>query len=229
MPLELALKVIQDVEVEHHISLALFGESSLYRDINKVIRAIKYKEAESILYTNGLNIDSSFLELDKIIFSIDASNREEYMRTKGIDGFDRVLSNIRVLMQLKKDKPYITAQFADLNYENELPNIKADKIKHGRFISWGGEVEWQSDSNQKIREKKPCSHIFRFLNVASNGDVVMCCIDYNHSVILGNVNNSNIMDIWNGEKFTKIREDQINGIFSNLCLSCENTSYYNPS
>jgi len=225
MPLWLALRVIKEVSIKHHISLALFGESTLYKDLPKIVEAIKRKGVQSILYTNGLNIDRSLTDIDKIVFSIDAFSKEEYLQIKGVDGYNKALGNARYFAEHTNT----TVQFADLKYKKkELPDVGKANVKFGRFISWGGEIDWQSDSKRKIRLPKPCAHIFKFLNVASNGDVVMCCIDYNHSVVLGNVYDDNTMDIWDGEKFNKLRNAQKQGEFSNLCLNCENESYYSP-
>ena len=236
MSMDVVRKIISEAEVEHHVSLALFGESTLYEHLPDVIKLIKTK---TILYTNGLNLDISLIKeiikagLDKIIFSIDSSNSEEYSEVKGINGYDRVIGNMMLVMNTKKKygsiTPYVTAQFAGLDYENKIKNFPVDKVKIGRYISWGGEVDWKGKENRKIRELKPCSHIFKFLNVASNGDVVLCCMDYNHLFDIGNVNDGNVMDIWNGSKFNKIRDEQLSGKFSNMCLNCENESYYSPS
>lgn len=228
MSMDMAFKIIRDVKVEHHISLALFGESTLYEHLSEVVDAVRRKGVQSILYTNGQILTKGMLNVNKLVISLDATSREEYIETKGIDGYDRVLGHIKELMSHKK-RPEITVQFADLKYKNEFPKVKADKIKHGRYISWGDQVEWKSDSKRKIRKPLPCLHIYRFLNVASNGDVVMCCLDYNHSTVLGNVREGNIMDIWNGSKFNKLRKLQEEGKFSDLCLKCENEAYYHPS
>ena len=56
----------------------------------------------------------------------------------------------------------------------------------------------------------------------------MCCFDYNHLRVMGNVNNENIMDIWNGKEFQALRKEQENGVFNDICLNCENENYYNP-
>lgn len=234
MPLETALRIISEVKVDHHVSLALFGESTLYKDLGEVIKAVKRKGVESILYTNGIRVSGEVMAdiincgLDKIVFSLDATSREEYLKTKGVDAYDKVCSNIRTLMKIKRKNPFVIVQYAGLDYEQDAPGIPADMVKRGRFISWGGEVAWQGKIGRKIRESKPCTHIFKFLNVASNGDVVMCCIDYNHSIVLGNIYKENIMNIWNSERFNELRKQQIEGEFSDLCLNCENESYYYP-
>ena len=230
MPMPMVRRIITEAHIEHHVSLALFGESTLYTELPEVIRIVKQKGVESILYTNGLVFNPGIADVDKVIFSLDAFDRNEYIKHKGIDGYDRVIANIKRL-RLATKRPHITIQFADLKYN--MPKIEeikklADYVKIGRFVTWGGEIEYHGTVGHKIREKKPCSHIFKFLNIASNGDVVLCCFDYNHSFDIGNVSQENVMDIWNGEKFNKIRSDQISGKFADICLNCENESYYSP-
>ena len=225
MPLELVRKILSEVKIEHHVSLALFGESTLYEDIDIVIKLVQKKGLPSILYTNGLFDDWTKLTgLDKIIFSLDAFSKEEYIRHKGVDGYDKVLNNIDKL----RGKVHTTVQYADLNYEKKGKCPTADKIKMGRFVTWGGEIEYNGTQKRKIRLPKPCTHIFRFMNIASNGDMVQCCFDYNHNFVMGNVKNNHVMDVWNGDKFRKARKQQINGIFNSMCLNCENESYYSP-
>lgn len=235
MPMEMVERVIREADIEHHISLALFGESTLYEHLGEVIQMIKKKGIQSILYTNGLIVNEAMTGLDKIVFSIDAFDKDDYFRFKGFDGYDKVHENLKRFMAMKKDT-HVTAQFASLDYRTPkdeirktLESIHADRIKLGRYITWGGEVKWRSTTARQGREAKPCIHIFKFINAASNGDVVMCCLDYNHSHIFGNVKNDNLMDIWNGDEFIKLRNKQTSGIFDKICLNCENESYYSPS
>lgn len=223
MPLELVRKILSEARIEHHVSLALFGESTLYEDLDIVIGLVKNKGLTSILYTNGLFEDwQKLTRLDKIIFSLDAFSKEEYIRHKGVDGYDRVLHNIEKF----KGKVHTTVQYADLHYRKRGKCPTADKIKMGRFVTWGGEIEYDGTKQRKKRLPKPCTHIFKFMNIASNGDMVLCCFDYNHNVKIGNVKNSHVMDVWNGDEFNQIRQDQLNGKFHDICLNCENESYY---
>ena len=52
-----------------------------------------------------------------------------------------------------------------------------------------------------------CKHPWAHFEVNNpNGDVTMCC---NNNTVLGNVNEDTIADIWNGEKFSRIRKRMI--------------------
>jgi radical SAM protein with 4Fe4S-binding SPASM domain len=55
-----------------------------------------------------------------------------------------------------------------------------------------------------------------------NGDVVLCCDDWNHSTILGNLKKQTIEEIWKGNKLKEIREAHKKGEFYKvpLCAGC---------
>ena len=141
---------------------------------------------------------------------------------------DRAEKILRRLEDLPESGRLIP-EFPDLPYrEVHFQDVKnlGDKIKDGRFVTWGGAIEYKGTKKRSIRKQLPCLHLWRFMNIASNGDMVVCCFDYNHTIKIGNVKNRNVMDVWNGKEFNKLREDQLKGKFSKMCLQCENESYY---
>lgn len=52
---------------------------------------------------------------------------------------------------------------------------------------------------------KMCVRPFRFINVNWKGDVVLCCNDYHGDVVLGNVDEQSLVDIWNSPKMNAFR------------------------
>lgn len=213
MPFGLACNIIDETVpyIKHHISLALFGESTLYKKLPEIVEYVRRKsKLQIILYTNGIILPK--VDVD-IIVSLDATSRQEYIFTKGVDKYDQVIENIKKLQ--------CTVQYAKLVYKNE-PVSYGKKMKLGRIISWNGNI----DVSTVKRKPLPCGHIFEYMNIASNGDMVLCCLDYNHDFNLGNVRDG-VMKVWHGERFNKIRRNQINGIFPKMCKKCENEYYYN--
>lgn len=219
MPKEMAFKIIDEVinKVQNHISLALFGESTLHNDINEIIDYIKNKRnIKIILYTNGVQLKQSTVDrLDKVIISLDATNKSEYIEYKGSTSYTKLIEKI------KKLKGNIVVQYARLNYKG-LVKGHNQKVKHGRLVSWGGKIKIKT----KKRRRLACGHIFEYLNIASNGDVIMCCFDYNHSFDIGNIKDG-VMKIWNGKVMNKLRKDHRNKRLPRMCLNCENEYYYN--
>jgi len=65
-----------------------------------------------------------------------------------------------------------------------------------------------------------CSSLFETVTILSNGDVVMCCYDLEGELVIGNAFKDNIFDIWNSDKYTKIRNDFTEAKYTNFCSKC---------
>lgn len=50
-----------------------------------------------------------------------------------------------------------------------------------------------------------CTNVFRELSVCWNGDVCVCCMDWRHEQVMGNVNEQSPQEIWIGERFQAAR------------------------
>lgn len=76
---------------------------------------------------------------------------------------------------------------------------------------------------QSLAQLGPCPVLFSTLNVMSDGDVVMCCQDFNVSVPMGNVFMDGIEKIWNSERFNRVRllHHTGNKKLIPLCKDCE--------
>ncbi len=64
-------------------------------------------------------------------------------------------------------------------------------------------------------KKFVCKHPWSHFEVNNpNGNVTMCC---NNKIVLGNVNESSVDSIWNGKKFSEVRERMINDGAHSMC------------
>ncbi|HLA28913.1 MAG TPA: radical SAM protein [Syntrophales bacterium] len=71
--------------------------------------------------------------------------------------------------------------------------------------------------------------VFYEMVVSFNGDVLLCCNDMAREVIIGNLNDVSIEDVWNGDQFVKI----LQGIYNDrnlpldfICKRCEESEDY---
>jgi len=52
---------------------------------------------------------------------------------------------------------------------------------------------------------KTCTLPFRELSVAWDGDVLVCCMDWGHELVMGNVLEQSLAEIWYGSRFMAVR------------------------
>lgn len=82
--------------------------------------------------------------------------------------------------------------------------------------------------NKKNLSKKPkgfCEYPFTQLNITTDGSVSMCCADMFFNEKMGNINENTIIEIWNSDKFNRIRYDLLKGNRKNMS-TCAKCDYY---
>jgi radical SAM protein with 4Fe4S-binding SPASM domain len=71
----------------------------------------------------------------------------------------------------------------------------------------------------------PCPALVDVFVIRYNGDIGPCCCDYDRGVVLGNIKDNSIREIWNNEKFKRMRAELAQGIRTEkICKNC-NGSY----
>lgn len=67
-----------------------------------------------------------------------------------------------------------------------------------------------------------CPQPFQRLVVARNGLVSPCCADWNQEYVVGDANNTSLMDIWKNDRTSYMRLIQINNQHNNImiCTHC---------
>jgi len=108
--------------------------------------------------------------------------------------------------------------------------------------NWWNSVIWLNDNiyleirptlnwGNKMTDKKIiptqtgyCDALREKMGILVNGDVVICCIDYEGEQVIGNINNQSLFEILNSEIACQIKRDFANHIVSlkkcQYCLGC---------
>lgn len=55
-----------------------------------------------------------------------------------------------------------------------------------------------------------------WLHINANGDVIICCNDYDFDTVFGNVESTSLKEIWNSQA----RQDMISRAYNSLCTTC---------
>jgi len=231
------------------ITLSFFGEPLLDKTLIEKIKYSKEKGLQVGFYSNASLLTKDWAieliksHLDGITISFDGYTKETYEKIRRGLKFDVVKKNILNLIKIRKDlnknHPKINLVLVELEEnKNEIKSFyeewknKVDSINIINMRNWANEIDKKGTKesfhfNYKIK-RKPCSLIWQKMVIDWNGDAVLCCDDWNHSTILGNLKKQSIEEIWKGEKLKKIREAHIEGKFHKvpICAKCNKKSIW---
>lgn len=203
------------------------GEPLLNKDIYKMIDLIQdYAEIRTIL-TNGALLSESNIDkllnttLNEVRISLQGISEEDYYKNCGtkID-LKYFLSNLSYLYKNRGDKK-IFLKIPDIAINTnekkekfyELFEDKCDHIIFQKISPLQNPVNYSdiiSDFSktqyfEEVHRIKVCHQPFMMMQILANGDVAPCCALDIYKPIIGNINNEDIYDIWNGNEMKKFR------------------------
>lgn len=238
MSLDLFKKIISDLnEFPDKIRvLRLYkeGEPLMNRHFSDMVSiARKSGRVEKIdTTTNGVLLTPRNSEriiaagIDQINISVNGLSTEQFMDlVKTKVNFSRYVENIKYLYSIKGDCTiYIKAIqenltkddqsrfleiFGDISdrifFEHLFPNWPGfdDPIipKEGKVALYGGE----------IREQSVCPYIFYSTTVNSDGTVSLCIQDWSRKLVVGDLNNESLIEVWSNYLITEHRIRHLTG------------------
>ena len=226
----------------------IVGDPLIDKDlIGKIKMAKRMKEITHLyMFTNLVGLgnfkirDFLLSGIDEIYVSTCICNKEMYQRIFGVDRYDIVMRNLKTLIEQNKrlgyrvkinislrcEKPYnIVRLSADYKHITNLCG-RHPEILDDRYDNWAGLIELDDlPKGQKFRKirnmSQPCSLLYEGLIILANGDVGACwCRDLEGELIVGNIYEDSLEDIWKGEKLGSIRENWLKGNAPLICRNC---------
>ena len=184
-------------------------------------KSLNNKNGEELI-KNGINelsiniySDKDEFELPKNIIKFENEVLYRYYKKENIESTENNISFIDDTIEIKKkSKIFIYNKYKRslgeilTNRANSSPNKKINKIPKLGF----------------------CYFPFSQFNVTVSGVVSHCCADFYFSNEMGNIKNQKLIDIWNGDKFVKIRRNlkNHNRDEETMCAGCDNFGVNKP-
>lgn len=227
------------------------GEPLLHPQISEMIEYATQKNiAESIeIVTNGALLNKKLSDklikagLNWLRVSMQGVNSTKYKDISKADiDFEKFTENLKYFYENKKEtKIYIKVMDVALDEGEEekfyaifqnicdriaieylvptVPSIDYSKISHKDFslTQNGNEV----DNNVEI-----CPQPFYMIQINPDGNIVPCC-SMETAFVAGNIKQSNLFDIWNGDKYKEFRILQLKKEKNknNICKKCTSFKY----
>jgi radical SAM protein with 4Fe4S-binding SPASM domain len=99
--------ILDEFSFVRRVVLHGIGEPLLNKDLPQIIEKVKRRNAYALFNTNGLLLRGRPVErviragLDELRVSIDSASPETYELVRGMDGFARIIENLRALAAMK--------------------------------------------------------------------------------------------------------------------------------
>jgi len=204
MPVELYKKIVDqlsNIKYRTVFSPHFYGEPLLDKRLPDLISYARKKLPNSLIriYTNG------DLLTEELFFKLIGAGVNEFFIT------DHDVSLTKEGKLVKKDTFIV-------NFKNKLAKKFQDKIILFRLGS--------NDLNNrgglvKVKGKKTERCNIRQVIINHEGNFLLCCHDYFAKYPLGNINDKDIMEIWNSKNFKSMRQRLRKGIFEfDMCKKC---------
>lgn len=247
MPLETYKRIVDEASEHNCPSIATHNndEPLLVKDLEDRISYARQKGImDVIMTTNAVLFTKERIEkvidsgVTKMLFSIDALSEEAYKKVREGGDFRKAVDSLMYALEYRDKKnlklPIIRVSFV-------VNSLNRDELED--FISHYSEIVdyidiqplFMSHTNagkdlipkdaKQVKDFK-CNALWRTVIIRGNGDVLPCPNFSGVDLVLGNIHNNSIYEIYNNDKSKQIRQDGKTGVYTyDACKVCSNSIY----
>ena len=237
MSLDLYKKVIDEVEGKvEAITLASRGEPTLNKDFKKMLNYSNKKFLALKINTNASMLDENMIhailstDIQSIIFSVDAADKETYEKIRVNGKFDKIMKNLKLFAQIRKDhysksKHIVKMSGVKISKNQSMKSMERQFQELADVIAFVNYSPWESAYDNEPNDlKHACKELWTRMFVWADGKVNPCDYDYKSVLSKWNAKNTSISDIWNSKEYNDLRQKHLNQKRNTIepCVRCLN-------
>jgi len=249
LSLETVKELLDEGAAKGQAAVGLNGicEPLLSPDLPDIVRYARSVGMLDVMFnTNGLLLDQAVSReliqagLTRIMISLDAATPDTYKKIRIGSDFARVTENILRFIDLREKMgaalPIVRVSFCltSLN-EHELEDfirLWSPLVDFFSIQQYGNTFEGRFAEDRRCLFPKNhpyqptgpgrCGQPWKRIMVRHNGDVIPCCDASGLALIVGNIHQNSLEEIWQGEKAEAIRTLHLEGRFTDhsVCRQC---------
>jgi hypothetical protein len=220
----------------------LNGESLLVPDFAAYMRLVRREIPQARIYltTNASRLSDELgrrlLEndaLDILCVSFDGGTRQAYETVRRGLSFDEVRQNVHAFIgnrnRMGQKKPEVTLSMVltpeNIHTKEALKRefADADSIDFSLMFNWAGQLKGGEKRSYFWGKGNFCPRMYNLLTVLVNGDIALCCFDYEGRQIVGSIQEATIEEVWRGQALASKRQLLAKRRFEELplCHDCD--------
>ena len=148
--------------------------------------------------------------LTQLWFSVNGYSPESYRASMGLD-FETSMKNIDAFLELKKKlgkkRPSIKVTTLhtklvehELEYAKKYWSTRDVRFSIHHMDNRAGDMA-DGIAPADRKRKRNCDLFLKQAYIVENGDMILCCHDWQQTVVLGNVAEKSIKEVWNSPAF----------------------------
>ena len=213
------------------------GEPLLHPRLKEILTfAVSFPRLEIGFLTNGMLLDQGWSEflvslgLDWISFSIDGVSPETHRIVRKRSDLNVIEDNLSTLLDIKQNagtqKPRVMLNMVAYDEVLDQRELfverwinKVDSIMISHYRNPPDSKRWPVIP----ADRKPCFLLWSQMVIAWDGRLGLCCEDFNIDFPLGRVTESPLLEIWNGQEISRVRNMHERGEFDShsMCRVCD--------
>ena len=217
--------VMKDYKIKRLI-ITGFGEPFVDKNLLEKIRYSneRYPNLKIDLYTNASILNEKTIDeilktkIARITFSINGTEKN-YKKIMGLSYENTKKNVLYFLNEKKKLKNSLLTNVSLMILKENEEDVKrfmefwgplSDSVRVYAPSNWAGQlgsIEKRADFGGK---RWPCSALWFNITVDVDGNLVMCCRDYESKIKFGNLIKEDVKKIRESEKYKKLQEMQLN-------------------
>lgn len=238
MNINLFKKIVDELEGNvEAVTLASRGEPTLHQKLPEMLKYLNGKflglklNTNASLLTEKLSHEILSSDIQTLVFSIDAADKENYEKIRVNGSYEKLTKNLETFNKIK-DKHYskskIITRVSGVAINETINSDDMQKV-WGKFVETVALVNFaplDDTYNNPINTLEgSCSELWRRMFVWWDGKVNPCDVDYKSTLGKSNVETEMIKDIWNSDWYNLIRNKHLENKRSELnpCKRCINT------
>lgn len=236
-------KIIAETSQYDTVTFSGFGEPLLDDTLNDKIKYAKNKGFNVLILSNGslLTVERfkefEDLGVNSIRVSFYGMSPQTYSKIHGISNinqYEQVKENLASIAKIKKTTKLLLTYNIVEKINNEEMNSwiefwkdRADLIEVWRPHNWVDGKNYRPLQSEKLLT---CGRPWNTpLQIQVDGTVNMCCFDFNGKLLLGDLINQSLDEIFSTNSFNEILHCHETGDFTNSNLICENCDQRNKT
>jgi radical SAM protein with 4Fe4S-binding SPASM domain len=237
-------KILDEAQLYNCPSVAMYGDNEPFLIKNITDWFALARDAgflDIMAISNGSVMTESLAErildsgLTRLRFSIDAVTPETYAKIRIGGEFTRTMRNIEMFLNARARRgsklPQVGVNFVKMSVnQHELgPFMKrwedvVDFIVVQDFMKPDIDRDYQEldVGNRPSVDNFRCTQPWQRLYIRGNGDVTVCCAQFNSYLVIGNIKDDSLYKLWNSKKMKDFRLMHKEGRYyeNPVCLKC---------